>query len=374
MALPVPVPAPADVPPLPAAATAARLASLDAFRGLAVAGMILVNNPGTWSAIYWPLEHAPWHGWTPTDLVFPFFLFAVGVSLHFSHRTRAREALRRAALLAGLGLFMAAYPFFHLSTVRFPGVLQRIAVCYLAAWALRRWLGPRGQAAMAAVLLVAYWVLMTRVPVPGGLPPNLEPSTNLGAWLDRTVMGAHLWKQSKTWDPEGLLSTLPAIATTLLGILAGAWIRGARPRTRTTLGLLGAGLALAAAGLAWNASFPINKNLWTSSYVLFTGGLAAYLMGLFYWVADARGYTGWTRPFAVYGRNAILVFVASGLLAKTLALTKVGGASLQAILYRTLFASWLPPYAASLAYAAANIVGWYLVLLWLDRRGIYLKV
>lgn len=374
MALPAPAVPRADIPPRPAAAAAARLASLDAFRGFAVAGMILVNNPGTWSAIYWPLEHAPWHGWTPTDLVFPFFLFAVGVSLHFSRRTRAREALRRTALLAGLGLFMAAYPFFHLSTVRFPGVLQRIAVCYLAAWALRRWLGPRGLAATAAVLLVAYWVLMTRVPVPGGLPPNLEPSTNLGAWLDRTLMGAHLWKQSKTWDPEGLLSTLPAIATTLLGTIAGAWIAGGGSRARVALGLLAGGVVLTAAGLAWDASFPINKNLWTSSYVLFTGGLAAYLLGLFYWLADARGYTGWTRPFAVYGRNAILVFVASGLLAKTLALTKVGGASLQAILYRSVFASWLPPYAASLAYALANVAGWYLVLLWLDRRGVYLKV
>jgi predicted acyltransferase len=373
VALPAPV-SPADVPPLPAGAAPARLASLDAFRGLAVAGMILVNNPGSWAAIYWPLQHAPWHGWTPTDLVFPFFLFAVGVSLHFSRRTRPLEALRRAALLFGFGLFMAAYPVFNLSTVRIPGVLPRIAVCYLAAWAVRRWLGPRGQALVAALLMAGYWALLTRVPVPGGLPPNLEPQGNLGAWLDRALLGGHLWRQTRTWDPEGVLSTLPAIATTLLGTVAGAWVAGRRTRPRIATGLLAAGLVLAVAGLAWDRSFPINKNLWTSSYVLFTAGLAAYLLGLFYWLADARGYQRWTRPLVVYGRNAILVFVASGLLAKTLALTKVGGESLQAHLHRALFASWLPAHAASLAYAVVNVAGWYLVLLWLDRRGIYFKV
>jgi predicted acyltransferase len=355
-----------------------RLVSLDAFRGLTIAAMILVNNPGDWAYVYWPLGHAAWHGWTPTDLIFPFFLFMVGMALPFSRRTHAREAGRRALVIAGLGLFMAAYPYFDLATMRIPGVLVRIAVCYIAAWGIRRLTGPRGQAATAAALLLAYWYLMTRVSVPDGSPPNLDPETNLGAWLDRRLLAGHLWKQSRTWDPEGLLSTLPAIATTLLGALAGTWMRSDRGGDRKAAGLLAAGLVLVVLGLAWGTSFPINKNLWTSSYAVFTAGMAAYLFGLVFWIADVRGHRAWCRPFVAYGRNAILVFVASGLLARTLAAIKVGGPAgvavpLQAWLHRTMLASWLPPYPASLAWAIANVVLWYFVLRELDRRRIYLK-
>src|SRR5687768_16924019 len=242
--------------------------------------MILVNNPGSWAHLYWPLEHARWHGWTPTDLIFPFFLFVVGMAVPFSRRPSLGEAARRSAVLFLLGLFMAAFPYFDLTTVRIPGVLQRIALCYLAAFALFRIAGPRMEAAVAAVLLVVYWILMTRVPVPGGHPPNLEPETNLGAWLDRALLSGHLWKQSKTWDPEGLLSTLPAIATTLLGVLAGRWMRSARTPLNKVVGLLVLGSAGVVLGLVWNEWFPINKNLWTSSYVLLTAGLAAYLLAL----------------------------------------------------------------------------------------------
>jgi predicted acyltransferase len=357
---------------------AARLASLDAFRGATIAGMILVNNPGTWSAIYWPLDHARWHGWTPTDLIFPFFLFMVGMAVHFSRKTTALEALRRSAVILGFGLFMAAYPSFDLATVRIPGVLSRIALCYLLAWLAHRALGWRGEAALAAGLLLAYFFLMTRVPTPDGHAPNLEPATNLGAWLDRQVFGPHLWKQSRTWDPEGLLSSMPALATTLLGSLAGAWIRSGASGARKVAGLLGAGLVLTVAGLLWDRAFPINKNLWTSSYVLFTGGLAAYLFGLVYWLLDVRGRRTGSGPLVVYGRNAIFVFVASGLVAKTIALVRwTDGAgvtaSLQARLFRAAFASWLPPHPASLAYALANVAFWYLVLRAMDRRGIYLK-
>ena len=356
-----------------------RLVSLDAFRGATIASMILVNNPGSWSAIYWPLEHAPWHGWTPTDLIFPFFLFVVGISLTLSRRIEPGAALRRALLLAGLGLFMAAFPFFDLSTLRWPGVLQRIAACYLLAFFVRRAAGPRGQAATAAGLLLGYWLLLTRVPAPGGGMPSLDPETSLAARVDRLFLTGHMWKQTKTWDPEGLLSTLPAVATTLLGLLAGEWLRGGRSRDRRASGLLGGGLALALLGLLWHEAFPINKNLWTSSYVLFTAGLAAYLFGLVYWIVDARGHHGWTRPFVVYGRNAIFVFVASGLVAKTLALVKLPGVdgrpvAAQTLVYRSLFAPWASPVNASLAYALANVAAWYLVLLWMERRGLHLKV
>jgi len=341
---------------------------------MTIAAMILVNNPGTWSAMYWPLGHAEWHGWTPTDLIFPFFLFIVGMAMNYSRKTSLREALRRAAVLFGLGVFMAAFPFFNLATVRIPGVLQRIALCYLAAWVVRRWLGPLGQALTCALTLVGYWALMTLVPVPGGLAANLDPQTNLGAWLDRLLLGGHLWRQTQTWDPEGLLSTLPAVGTTLLGVLAGEWLRSSRAPRVKVAGLLAGGLALTLAGLLWHESFPINKNLWTSSYVLFTGGMAASLFAVTYLVADVQGTRGWTRPWVVYGRNAIFVFVASGLVAKLLVLIKPGGMALQAWLYHGLFAGWLAPVNASLAYAVANILVWYLVLLWMDRRGLYLKV
>jgi len=356
------------------AAPTGRLVSLDAFRGMTIASMILVNNPGTWSAIYWPLEHAPWHGWTPTDLIFPFFLFMVGMSMCFSRKTSVGEAARRGAILFGLGVFMAAFPFFNLAIVRIPGVLQRIAVCYFLAFLIRRSLGFVGQTVVCAMLLVGYWYLMTMVPVPGGIAPNLDPETNLAAYLDRLVLTGHMWRQTKTWDPEGLLSTLPALGTTILGSLAGAYLRSERTPRAKVGGLVAAGIVLMAAGLVWHESFPINKNLWTSSYVLFTGGMAAALFALTYLIADVYGLRGWTPPFVVYGTNAIFVFVASGLVAKTLGIIKIGGVTLQALVYKALFESWLRPIDASLVYAIVNIACWYGVLLYMDRRGLHLKV
>ena len=360
--------------------------ALDALRGLTVAGMILVNNAGDWGRVYGQLQHAPWHGCTATDLIFPFFLFIVGVSITLSARRRgldraappswaaARPILRRALLLFGLGLLLNAVPFTLERPLRVMGVLQRIALCYLAAFLLRRCLGVAGQAVACAVLLVGYWLLMTQLSLPDGRASNLEPGTNVAAYVDQIFLSGHMWKQTKTWDPEGLLSTLPAIATTLLGLLAGVWMRGRREPMRKAQGLLAAGLVLTVAGLAWGESFPINKSLWTSSYVLLTGGLAAACFGVVYLLADVRGWRRWTGPAVVYGTNAIFVFVASGLVAKLLGIVKVGGTSLQALLHQALFASWLAPKDASLAYAIANIACWYLVLLWMDRRGLHLKV
>jgi predicted acyltransferase len=364
---------------------AERLLSLDAFRGATIAAMILVNNPGDWGHVYWPLLHVPWHGWTPTDLIFPFFLFMVGLSLTFSRRLVARAALARALKLVGLGLLMALYPFFPVLTVRWPGVLQRIGVCYLAAWAARRFLRPRGQAALAAVLLVGYWALMTKVTGPEGHPPSLEMETNLSAQVDRILLVPHVWSVTKTWDPEGVLSTLPAIATTLLGLLFGGWVRAGRTPFATTLGLLLGGLALTALGLLWAEAappwllFPVNKGIWTSSFVLLTGGLAAALFGLTYWVVDVAGWKRWAAPFVTYGKNAIAVFVGSGLLAKTLLSIKWPDGSGVAVslwqrLYRALYASWLPAHEASLAWAVSMVLVFYLVALWMDRRGLYLKV
>ena len=355
-----------------------RLVSVDAFRGATVAAMILVNNPGDWGHIYDPLEHAKWHGWTPTDLIFPFFLFVVGVSLAFSSRDTTRAAAIRALKIFGLGFFMAFYPRFNLETVRIPGVLPRIALCYFVAFLIKKHFGPRAVAAIAAGCCLGYWFLMTVVPVPGGIAPNLEPSTNLGAWLDRLVFGNHLWVSSRTWDPEGLLSSLPAVGTTLFGYLAGTLFRAGLEPLEIIRRLLLSGVLMTISGLAWDTVFPINKSLWTSSYVLFTAGLASLCLAAFYWVADVKGWKAGLKPFVIYGVNAIVVFVASGLLAKTMGLIKLplDGATVssQVFLYRTLFLSWLEPINASLAYAVANIVFWYGILWWMDKRRIHIKV
>ncbi len=368
-------------------AVSGRLLSLDLFRGATIAAMILVNNPGDWGSVYWPLLHAPWHGWTPTDLIFPFFLFIVGVSLTLSKRIGFRPALARATKLVGLGLLLNLYPYFGVAELRWPGVLQRIGVCYLAAWAAKRYLRPRGQAILAVALLAGYWLVLARVTGPEGHPPGFEIETNLAAQVDRILLVPHVWSVTRTWDPEGVLSTFPAIATTLVGLLFGEWLlaRSTRSPFRTTLGLLLGGLVLTVLGVAWgelvppSLLFPINKGLWTSSYVLLTGGLAAALLGLSYFVVDVAGLRRWATPFVSYGRNAIAVFVASGLLADTLSALRFAGAdgtpvSLGARLYAFFPASVLEPYAASFVWALMMVALFYLMAAWMDRRGIYLKV
>lgn len=346
-----------------------RLVSLDAFRGLAMAMMVIVNNPGDWGTVYWPLLHADWHGWTPTDLVFPFFLFIVGVAMTFSRRTSVGEAAKRAAILVGLGLFMAAYPYFRLGELRWPGVLQRIGVVYFLAFLALRWLGRRGMVALTLAILLGYWGLMTLVPIPDGTAPNLEPGTNLAAWVDRATMEGHLWRSTGTWDPEGPLSTLPAVATTLLGILAGWWIRSGRGRREVAAGLAVGGAVGTALGLAWGLVFPINKALWTSSYALFGAGASALALALFYQAYDVRGSRVAARPLTVLGRNAIVLFVGSGLFVRTLLWWGWKGP-----IYDAAFASWLPPHPASLAFALANLALWYGVLRVLDRKRLYLRV
>lgn len=379
-------------------ASAARLDSLDAFRGAAVAAMLLVNNPGSWSHVYAPLRHAPWHGWTFTDLIFPAFLWIVGVSLTLSTARRVeaganraallRHAVRRSALIFSLGLLLATFPFgllpahdFTLATVRIPGVLQRIAVCALAATALFLWTGPRGQAAWAAGLLLGYWGLLTLVPVPGYGPGVLDPQGNLAWWIDAHVLAGHTWRGAPApgFDPEGILSTLPAIATVLGGTLAGAWMRGERPAARTSAGLVAAGLALLAAGAAWGLVFPLNKNLWTSSYTVFMAGWSSLLFGIVHWIVDVRGWRGWARPLVWYGMNALALFVLAGLVGRLLGLvrwTDEAGAAvtLKGWLYGTCFTPHLEPIHASLAFAVSFVLV-FLALAWaLVRRGWFLKV
>jgi predicted acyltransferase len=375
-----------------------RLAALDVFRGLTIAGMLLVNNPGTWSAIYPPLRHAAWHGWTPTDLIFPFFLFIVGITTHLSLAARqargdddrklVRQVLRRGGIIILLGLLLSGFPFipkygFDLSTIRIPGVLQRIGVAYIAAALLTLRTSAKTQVLTVTALLLGYWAVMTLVPIPGtgvpGAPALDKPDASLAAWLDRTVLGNHLWKVSKTWDPEGILSTVPAISTTMLGVFAGRWIASPRPLVERLAALFAIGSIAMVAGLVWNWSFPINKNLWTSSYVLFTAGMASVTIATCIWLIDVQRVTWWTKPFVIFGMNPILAFVGSGMMARLVAsILKVERdgqtVSLQKAIYDSAFASWLAPMNASLLYALCFVLLWFVILAALYKKGVFLKV
>lgn len=374
-----------------------RLLSLDFFRGATVAAMILVNNPGDWGNIYAPLEHASWNGCTPTDLIFPFFLFIVGVSVAYAmgnkkadpalHKQTILRALKRALILFGLGLFLALYlkvftdPIETFKTVRIPGVLQRIAIVFFTSSVIFLKNSEKNIFKILIGLLVVYWALMTFVPVPDIGYPNLEKETNLGAWLDRTVLTeAHLWKSAKTWDPEGILSTIPAIASGLFGVLVGVYLKRKDLDTAFKISwLFSVGFMAIALGLLWDLEFPINKSLWTSSYVLYTGGLATVVLSLSYWIIDVQKYNRFTTPFVAYGMNAITVFFLSGLIPRTLNLIKMTlpngtETGAQSWLYATWFSPNFSPVNASLAWAVVQILFWLVILSILYKKKIFIKV
>jgi predicted acyltransferase len=357
----------------------ARLVPLDAFRGLTIAGMVLVNNPGTWDAIHPPLRHAAWHGWTPTDLVFPFFLFIVGMAIPFSLDNRSPlsaviRVLRRAVVIFGLGLVLNGVPAFHWSTMRIPGVLQRIAVCYVVVALLYLVTGWRGQSVVAVALLLGYWGVMTLVAAPGYVAGDLTPEGNLAAWIDRAVLGPeHLWRVSRVYDPEGILSTVPAVATVLFGVLAGHWVLSHRPPRTVTLGLLLAGVFGVALGAEWGNWFPVNKALWTSSYVVLTGGIALLVFAACYWTIEVCGWRRWATPFVVFGANALAVFFLSTLAAQAMALVRVGGVSVKQLVFQQAFAPWASPVNASLAYALAYVIVWWCIMAALYAGGIRLR-
>lgn len=366
-----------------------RLLSLDAFRGITVAGMILVNNPGDWGHIYPPLEHATWNGWTPTDLIFPFFLFIVGVSITFALGRGAASSeqglqwkiIKRGLILFGLGVFLNLFPRFDFGSFRIPGVLQRIALVYVACALIFVRTNIRQQIGLVGLLLVGYWLLMTVVPVPGVGYANLEATTNLGAWIDRSILGNHLWKTAKVWDPEGLLGTLPAIGTGLLGVLTGTWLnRNDKPATNRLAGLFTAGVLLTLAGLCFDGIFPINKALWTSSFVLLAGGLAMIGLATCYYLIDVRGYQRWSKPFVAYGVNAITVFFLSGLIPRIMNMiyitqpdgTEIGS---KEYLYQTFFVPYFAdPRNASLAGALTFVLIWLGILWIMYRKDVIIKV
>ena len=361
-----------------------RLVSLDVFRGITIAGMILVNNPGSWEHIYGPLQHAQWHGWTPTDLVFPFFLFIVGIAIPLAFGNRLERGgstrdlyvkiVKRTLIIFAIGLFLNAFPDFGLAELRIPGVLQRIAVCYFFASIIFLNTKLRTQIAITIGLLLFYWLLVKLVPAPGFAAGDLTKEGSLPSYIDRVVFGKHVWAQAKVYDPEGLLSTVPAIATTMIGVLAGQWLRTEKSRIEKAAGMFVAGAVCVAIGWAWNSFFPINKALWTSSYVVFTGGLALQFLALCYWIIDIKGYRRWAKPFEVFGLNAIALYVVADLIAELLGMIKVGQGTLGSWLYNDVFSSWASPVNASLAFAITFVLV-CLALMWiLYSRKIFLKV
>lgn len=371
-----------------AAPTSNRLLSLDFFRGITIAAMILVNNPGNWSHVYPPLLHAHWHGWTPTDLIFPFFLFIVGVSItlafagkkenHVSTRDLHGKIIRRTLILFALGLFLNGFPFFDITTIRIPGVLQRIAVCYFVASILFLHSGARIQALCAIVLMLVYWAAMQWFPVPGVGAGSYEKGANFSAWVDSLFLHGHMWSQSKTWDPEGIFSTLPAISTTLFGVLTGHLLRQEIPAMKKVYWMfVGGGIAIAI-GYTWSLWLPINKSLWTSSYALFMSGMAMVVLGVSYYLIDIKGWRRGVKPFCVYGMNAITVFVLSGIVGRLLYLIKwPSGAeviTLKEWVVNTLFLPWLSPVNASLGYALCFVFVSYLAMYYLYKKHIFIKV
>lgn len=425
-----------------------RLVSLDVFRGMTIAGMVLVNNPGTWSAIYSPLQHAPWHGITPTDYIFPFFLFIVGIAIPIALGKRIREGitskvylkiLQRAAIIFGLGLFMAAFPLVNLSdsnipmlakaiamlslmatiyfwlidknreaigaliftavllsgfyfagyslvfnnfaTLRIPGVLQRIAVCYAIVSIIFLHFNWKQMTFIGVGLLLFYWILMTLIPVPGCEATTIDDKAcNFAAYLDRLILTEnHIWKSAKVFDPEGILSTLPAIVTTISGVLTGMWLKSEKTDTEKCGGMLFFGVVLCAIGWCWNFFFPFNKSLWTSSYVVYTSGLALCFLGFCYWLIDIKGYRKWAKPFVIFGMNALALFIFSGLFARFLGIIKVGELdgkplSLQQWIFNNIYLSIAAPINASLFYAISFILFWLFLMWLLYRKRIYIKV
>lgn len=408
----------------------ARIISVDVFRGLTVMMMTLVNNPGDWGHIYAPLEHAAWHGWTPTDLVFPFFLFIVGVSVVLANPNREAHGMKIAtrtmrifllglslsffskihvgdwegapllavrlvytalvfALLVGnyavkkqfyvalgllvFSLFLCFSGLEAFASVRIPGVLQRIALVYAGVSCLYLFCSPRVLWVIFIAILWVYWALMALVPVPGIGPANVEVGTNLAAWLDNYLLPGHLWITSKTWDPEGVLSTLPALGTGILGVLVGQmlWSGGAKELKKVVF----LGVILLLLSGAWNTVFPINKSLWTSSYVLLSGGVAMlFLAGFYHWI-EVKGARKGIKAFQLFGANPMLVFFFSGIIPRAFNMIKIEEKGLIAWLNtHGIQVFFTDPYVASLAGALVYLLIWGIILVIFDRKKLIFKV
>jgi predicted acyltransferase len=353
-----------------------RLLSLDVVRGLAVAAMILVNNPGSWDSIYPPLRHAEWNGWTPADLVFPFFIFIMGVSVVLSIDARLsrgqgqneilRHGLIRSFVLIAIGLVMNGILYLPWSEVRIPGVLQRIGLVYLFTCLIGLRAGSRARWSLCCLLLLGYWALLALVPAPGHHGGYLTPENNLASWIDRKLMAGHLWRS--TWDPEGVLSTVPAIASGLLGTLAGDWLGSERGSRAKVIGLAGSGIVAIAIAELWNIAFPINKSLWTSSYAVLSAGFAAIALGACYWTVEEKGWRKWGHPLALLGLNPLALYVAS----EVIGMWIMTGARNWSC--RRLAGVGLAGETASLLWALGYAVFWWIIAAIMYRKAIFIKL
>lgn len=366
-----------------AAATSSRYYALDAFRGLTIAMMMLVNNPGSWEHIYAPLEHAHWHGLSFADLVFPFFLFIVGGAMVFAFRTHGyapspalvRKVFVRASIIFAIGVLLNAFPFVtDLATWRIPGVLQRIALCYAIAAMLVLTLHrtPRALAASAVALLVGYWALLRFGD--GSAPYALE--TNLVRQVDLAVFGAaHLYKVGDVpFDPEGLLSTLPAVVSVLAGFEVTRRLTIESDMCRAVRWLVASGVVACLVGALWGLAFPINKQLWTSSYVVLTSGIAMLVLALLVFVVDVRGRRAVVEPLRIYGLNAIAIYVVSWLWVSTYDHVRLAdGRTVYQALYEP-FLAIASPNLASLLFALVHVVLFWAICYALHRRNIVIRI
>ncbi len=359
-----------------------RLLSLDAFRGFTVALMIVVNDPGSWSQVYAPLLHAEWHGFTPTDLVFPFFLFIVGVSvvLAYSKRLKAgankkemyKKIIIRSFKIFAVGILLNLIPGFDFANLRVTGVLQRIAIVFMACSFLFLNTDWKTLAKISGTTLLAYWFIMTIIPVPGLGRPSLEPGENLAAWVDSFLLPGRMWKG--TWDPEGYLSTIPAIVTGITGMLAGILIVSNKSLDRKIVWLFTLGFFSLIIGAVWDWSFPLNKNLWTSSFVMYTSGAAAMTLAACMFIVDVLGIKAWTRMGRVFGANAITVYVISGILPDLFTNLKIGGNSLNYLFMDGFIGMGMAPKMASFLYSIAFTLVCYIPAYILYKKKIFIKL
>ncbi len=358
-----------------------RIKSIDVLRGMTIAAMILVNTPGTWESIFPPLEHAPWHGYTPTDLIFPFFLFIVGLSIHFAYRTKSPDAATyrkiaiRSLKIIGIGFFLGwflpYYPFFKSwDHVRIPGVLQRIGVVFFVVALLNLHLNWKSLLILSVVILLGYWLWMGFVPINGMEPTFDRAPNNWANRMDKMIFGTHTWK--KDYDPEGLLSTFPAIVTSIIGVLIGKLLSSYKGSKLPMFSALGVAMLLL--GYLWSYWFPINKALWSSSFVLVTAGWGTLFLGIIHYIMDEKG-KDFGKIFKMVGANAIIIYFLSSFISKIFYLTKIGDSDIHSTLYHTFFTSWISyPRLSSLMYAL-SVVGFYLLLgWWLYRKKIFIKV
>ena len=373
-----------------------RLVSLDVFRGLTIAAMILVNHPGSWQHVYAPLRHTVWHGWTPTDLLFPFFLFIMGASIKLSLDKYLKSGkpkvsllpriFRRTILLFLFGLILNGFPDYNFSVLRIPGVLQRIAGCYLFISLIylanvrtegdRLYFSPRFMLWLGLGFMVLYWGLMRFVPVPGyGAGLWDSKAGNLAAYVDRWVFGSHLWRYSKVWDPEGLMSTLPALSTTISGLICAWWLRlQHQNRMQKLMMFFVAGTAGVLLGYLLSLIVPINKNLWTPSYVFLTSGFALGVLGICMWLVDVKGWTRWSKSFQVLGSNAILVYFLSALGGRVMHMVRIGGTSLTSLIYQSICAPVFGDMLGSLVFAILYVVLWTGLMAILYVHRIFVRV